>query len=412
MHFPLFKNRMFLLLTGGQGISILGDRLYSIALMWYIIDRTGSPLSLGLSVICMTLPSIVIMPWAGVLADGHHKKKILLLTDVCSGVLMFVLMTLTLNDRVSMLAINLCLVLVSAMKAFFSPALSSSIPLVVTSEQLSKANASFELIRQISNIAGPALGGMLIAFIPISALFAINGISFMTAAVFSAFLSIPSTEEPNRPEGYFRRFTEGLHYTFRLRRLLMLILVGGVIINFFLAPLNIYFSFICNQVLHVGPKGLGWIETSISIGALLGSAIMASGRFKNQILLAVVGLSIEGTALIIGGLSFTYASMIILAGMLGFGICLASVGIGTSMQQIVDKSKLGRVMSFTSMLNTCTVPLGILTGSILMTHLPPQALLATSGFIVLLSGLSLLRPFKEHIFRSKTAVPPAASDHG
>lgn len=412
MSHTLLKNRMFMLLVGGQGISVLGNRLYNIALMWYIIDQTGSALSLGMSVICMTLPSILIMPWAGVLADNNWKKRILLCTDISSGILMLILTALTWGGHIPLLAIDICLAFASAINAFFSPALSSSIPLVVPQEHLSKANASFQFIQQISNIVGPALGGMLIAFVSIPVLFAINGVSFFIAAFFSSFLKIPSIGTPSERETFLQRFTQGIRYTFGMRRLLFLTLVGGVIINFFLAPLNVFLSVICNQLLDVGSRGLGWVEASISIGALLGSLVMASGLFKNQIRLAVSGLVIEGAALIVAGVSMNYAFLILFAGLLGLGICFASVGIGTTFQLMIDKSKMGRVMSFSSMLNSCTIPLGILTGTLLVDRLPITSIFIFSGIIVGLSGLSLLIPFQDEFRKgqAKAQSSPVSSE--
>jgi MFS family permease len=189
-----------------------------------------------------------------------------------------------------------------------------------------------------------------------------------------------------------------------MRRLLFLIIVGGVIINFFLAPLNVFMSVICKQVLHVGAAGLGWTEASISIGALLGSLLMLSGVFKNQIRLAVFGLVLEGAALVVAGLFMNYLAVIIFAGMLGFGICFASVGISTAFQNLIDKDKMGRVMSFLSMLTSCTIPLGILTGSILVNHWQITTVFTLSGVIVGLSGLSLLIPFKDEFLKPKTVL--------
>ncbi len=399
---PLYRNRMFMLLVGGQGISVLGDKLYSIALMWYIISQTGSSLSLGMSVMCMTLPSIIIMPWAGVLADKNIKKPLLIVTDVTRGILMLVLMLITKDGQVPLIAIDICLVLASSIKAFFSPALASSIPLVVEEEKLSKANASFQFVQQTSNIIGPALGGILIAVVSIPVLFAINGVSFFIAAGFSLFLSIPNLKVSSEKESFLHQFKEGIYYTFRMRRLLFLIIVGGVIINFFLAPLNVFLSVICKQVLHVGASGLGWTETSVAIGALIGSLVMVSGLFKNQIRLAVFGLVLEGAALVVAGVFMNYLALIIFAGMLGLGICFASVGISTAFQTLVDKDKMGRVMSFLSMLTSCTIPLGILTGSVLVNHWEMTKIFTLSGVIVGLAGLALLIPFKNEFLRPKT----------
>ncbi|GGH88847.1 MFS family permease [Pullulanibacillus pueri] len=398
----ILKNKTFMLLLGGQGISIFGDSLYSVALMWYIMDQTGSTLSLGMSVICMTLPSILFMPWAGVLADKNIKKTLLFASDGLNGLLMCLLMVITLikSEGVPTVVIDSCLMLTSTIRAFFSPALSATIPLIVEEKDLTRANSAFQFIRQFSNIAGPAVGGLLMAFLSISTLFMINAFSFFIAAVFSLFMSIPNLEALTVKQPFFKRFAEGIHYTFRMRRLLFLILVGGVIINFFLAPLNIFTTYLCNQVLETGAQGLGWVEASISIGAVLGSCMMMSGWFKNQIRLAVFGLCLEGIALLIAGIFMEYWALILFASLLGFGVCLASVGISTTYQKLIAPDKMGRVMSFSSMISSCTVPVGMLAGTFAVAHWDMSFIFLISGLVVFISGLALVIPFKGE-FKSK-----------
>ncbi|MDF2910723.1 MAG: transporter, partial [Sporolactobacillus laevolacticus] len=244
----LLRNRQFLLLLGGQSVSIFGDQIYYIGLMWTIMKQTGSTMSLGMSVMCMTLPSIFAMPWAGVLADRNIKKQILIITDFVRGLMMFMLVVLTMNGHFSLFMINLVLVIISAMNAFFSPTLSSTLPLVIDRNNLSKGNSIFEFIRRFSAILGPAIGGILISILSISTVFALNGLSFIISFVFSLFLKIPLVSQPEHGESFLMRFKEGLFYTLRMKRLLCLTLVGGVIINFFLAPIEVFLVAISHQL--------------------------------------------------------------------------------------------------------------------------------------------------------------------
>lgn len=400
----LIKNRMFMLLIGGQGISVFGERIYSIALMWFIIEQTGSALSLGMSVISMTLPAILMMPWAGVLADKNFKREILFFTDVASGVIMFSLAFFTMNGHASLLTINICLMLASTIKAFFSPVLVSTIPLIVEKDTLLKANAVFQFVQQISNILGPAIGGILIAFFPIPILFAFYGISLLIAALCSLFLKIPRVSEPDAQESYFTRFTEGIRYAFQTKRLLYFILVGGVIINFFLAPLHIFLVIITNEIMKVGSIGLGWMDSAISLGALLGSFIILRGMIKNQIRLAMIGLSLEGITLMLAGLLMNYIALLILLVLFGLGVCFASVGIRTAFQLIIDEDKMGRVMSFLSMLISISVPMGTYIGSVLVEQWSITMIFLSFGTIVLLSGLSLFIPFKDEFTKPNIEV--------
>lgn len=145
----------------------------------------------------------------------------------------------------------------------------------------------------------------------------------------------------------------------------------------------------------------GIVDSSISIGALIGSLLMLTGLFSNKIKMAIFGLSIEGIALIIAGLFVDYSALIIFALILGFGVCLASVGISTLYQTMIPKNKMGRVMSLVSALSSCTVPLGTLFGSLIISQIEMSSTLIISGIIVTLSGISLLVPFKDEYKKIK-----------
>ncbi|SFG24438.1 MFS transporter [Sporolactobacillus nakayamae] len=392
----LGRNRQFLILLTGQGISIFGDQIYYVGLMWTIMKQTGSAMSLGMSVICMTLPAILIMPLAGVLADRNIKKQMVMIADAVRACIMAIVALFLFEGYFSLAIINLCLVIISVMDAFFNPALSATVPLILDKAGLSKGNAIFEFIRRISAILGPVVGGFLITFLSIGSVFALNGLSFLVSFIFSLFLKIPRVTQAKQRETFVFKFKEGLFYTIRMKRLLFLTLVGGVIINFFLAPLDVLIIFTSKQ-LNFGSTGVGWIEASISVGALLGSIAIFFGHIRSQIRLAVAGLIFEGVALILSGIFPGLIPFILFFGLLGLGISFASIGIGTTFQLITDDDKRGRVNSFGSMLSSCTVPLGTLFGSFLTGYLPLQWIFLLFGIVIAGAVTLLYVPFREEL---------------
>lgn len=394
----LFRNRNFVFLWLGQSISTLGNRFYQIALMWYVINQTGSSLALGISVICFTLPEIIMAPFAGVLADKNFKKKILVIMDLLSGIVMIIIAWLVTMDQWPLYWLYSCIIIVSSLSSFLNPALSAVIPLIVGKNDLSKANSLTQFTRQLSNILGPSLAGILIAITHMWILFVLNGISFFISALMESRISIPRVEDEGTAHDNFKsRFKEGLQYVLSTRKLLYLILVGGVIINFFLAPLNVFYTIICRQILHVGAAGLGMVDSSIAIGALAGSLLIFTNFFKNKIKLAIFGLVIEGFALLIAGIFLNYTALIVFALILGLGISLASIGISTLYQTIIPHNKMGRVMAILSTASSSTVPLGTLFGSLIIVQVPITWILIIYGAIVALSGFSLIFPFTDEI---------------
>lgn len=403
----ILRNKNFRMLWFGQSISVLGSRFTNIAMMWFIIQKTGSPMALGVSMVCMVLPSLLLMPFAGVIADKNKKKFILILSNFISGLIMLLVTFVVTRADFSMIALYALVVLASASEAFFQPAYSATIPLIVEEEDLTRANSLSQLTNQLANVLGPALAGILIAIIGEAVLFFVDGLSFLLAAVLTGRLLIPKVtlDTTNKPS-FLSDFKEGFYFVLQMKKILYLTIVGGVIINFFLAPLNVYFTVVCSQVFHVGSQGLGVIDSAISIGALLGSAFMLMELIKNKIKLAIVGLVLEGLALLIPGIFGSYVSFIVFAALLGVGISLASVGISTIYQTMIPKEKMGRVGSLSSSLSVCTVPLGTLFGSFMIQHIPITLTLVISGMIVFMSGLSLVIPFR-YVYKKGEQKPLA-----
>ncbi|SCY82230.1 MFS transporter [Alkaliphilus peptidifermentans] len=383
----VFKNYNFMLLWIGQSVSKLGDRFYAIAMMWYIYQLTGSPLALGISVLCNTLPTIIFSPIAGVLSDRIDKKKIIVLSDLLNGLSMVFLAYLLLSGNQSLNIIYLFIVIVASITAFFSPAITASIPLIVDDRDLPKANSLSQLSSQITNIIGPALAGVMIAFADMWLLVLINGISYLLSAFSECFIKVPKIVSKTNNEGFMANFKEGLQCTLSNKGLLLLVF-AGIFINFFLAPLNVYITIITSEILTVGSTGLGIIFSLVSIGALIGTFAVLANIFKDIFKMTIFGISVQGLTLIALGL-FTnnYFALLIVAAVMGFGVSIATIGIGTLYQKMIPKEKLGRVISLIGMLLSITVPLGTMFGTFILTLLPIPTTLLFSGLLVSLVAI-------------------------
>lgn len=382
-------NKNFLLLWLGQSVSKLGTRLYDIALMWYIYEKTGSSVALGLSVLCFTVPSVLIAPLAGVFADRLDKKKIIVNTDILNGIIMLIFSYFIFYDKYPIYLLYIFMVFSSMVTAIFNPAISSALPVIVEETELKDANTLNQMSTQIINIFGPVLAGILLAFMSTGLLFLINGLSFLASALFECFIKIPRLTVEKSSNSVAKQFKEGLLYVSKDKNLLYLVIAGGVIINFFLAPLSIYATVLATDVLHVGSTGFGTFNSCISVGALAGALLIMLNIFKDKYKMAILGLSIEGVAVTLLGLIPNFYVVLCAAVILGLGIAMASVGISTLYQTLIPKDKMGRVMALVSTLCEITIPLGTLAGSTIIAHMPLSIVLIVSGIFVLITGVSL-----------------------
>ncbi|MFA1822862.1 MFS transporter [Virgibacillus oceani] len=399
----IFMNKDFMLLWAGLTVSRFGVRFISLVIMWFVIQETGSALALGATVICITLPTLLFGPIAGVIADRYDKKKIIVIMDFCNGALILTLAALMLTGNLSMLLLYTLLICMSTVSAFFNPAASASIPLLIEEKKLSQANSLNQFSTQGSNIAGPATAGILLAVFnnEYGVLLIAGGIAFIISAITEIWIKVPSVSDGEQSETKFiQELKEGLQFILEDKRLLMLIITGGMIINFFLAPLSVYFTIMSDSIFNVGSAGLGMLNSSLAIGALVGSLTIMFNLFKDRYKTAIAGLVMEGVGLVLIGSFMDFYVTIAAVFIIGMGICFASVGLTTLYQTIIPKQKMGRVMSLVTVLLTVSVPLGTLFGSMIISYIPMFAVLLTFGVIVTLSGLSIIIIAK----RDKTVI--------
>lgn len=386
----IIKNKDFIILWMGQNISKLGTSLYNIALMWYMYKKTGSAITLGISVLCFTVPAVLIAPLAGVFADRFDKKKIIIITDILNGIIMLIFSYFIFLDRYPVYVMYIFTIISSMVSAVFNPAITSAIPIIVDEKDLKGANTMNQIALQIINIFGPALAGIIIAFMSIWLLFLVNGLSFLICATIESFIMIPKNTILKNNYAIVSQFKEGLIYVAKDKTLLYLVLAGGVIINFFLAPLSIYETILANKILNVGSTGFGMMNSAVSFGALAGALIIMLNVFNNKYKMAVSGLCIEGVAVALIGLVPNYYIVLAAEACLGSGVAMASVGISTLYQTMIPKDKMGRVMALVSTLCGVTVPLGTLAGSAMAADMPLNVVLIMSGMVILVAGIVLV----------------------
>ena len=147
-------------------ISLIGSSAVQFALIWWIASETGSALLLGLSGLVAFLPSLVLSPWAGVLADRHSRKTICILADISIGAVALGFALLMWVVDVPVWTAILVLLLRSVGQTFHQPALQAMIPQLVPREYLIKANGWSQMMNSGSFILGPVVGAALYAAFP------------------------------------------------------------------------------------------------------------------------------------------------------------------------------------------------------------------------------------------------------
>ena len=329
--FVALQHRNFRLLWLGLLVSYCGTFMQSAAVLWHVsilVADDQRALALGLVGLVRVVPIVLCALISGVAADALDRRKLMLATQSAMALLAAVLATLTFGGLSAVWPIYLLTAVSAAAGAFDVPARQALTPNLVPREHLSNAISLNTIMAQTASVAGPALGGIVIATAGPGWVYAINAVSFLTviAALLMMDPPAPSGAE-SRDRGNFTiaAALEGLRFVFRapLIRSTMLLDFFATFFSSATALLPIF----AQDVLQVGARGYGWLYAAPAAGALLTSAVMVRAvewiEWRGRVL--IVSIVIYGLATIGFGLSHYF--------WLTF-LCLAATGAADTISMV------------------------------------------------------------------------------
>ncbi len=196
-------DRDYRLFWGGESISVLGDQFHFVALAWLVLQLTGSGLALGTVLTAAAIPRVILLLVGGAIADRIEPKMLIFRSNALRALVVGVVAALIISGRVEIWQLVIMAVVFGAVDAFFYPAVSTFLPLLVPSERLAAANGLFQATSQLLGLIGPALAGITVALIGTSLAFVLDAASFAVAAVAIALVhgGLRSTMKRRRCRG-------------------------------------------------------------------------------------------------------------------------------------------------------------------------------------------------------------------
>ena len=371
---------------------MFGSRLTYIALLWWVLEKTGSAAALAGVAIATALPTLFFGPIAGVFIDRLDRRKLMLTMNLINGLVIGTAATLLLVGRLQIWEIYVFTILASTATVFHRPSLQSSIPNLVSEEQLTKANSLYQVSSGAAGIAGPALGGVLVGLLGSGPTMWVDAFTFLIAALSLLAASFPSPRM-HAERGSSSVFSDTL-IGFRFlydKKILFFMLLLFALINFLLAPTSILFPIMAKDVLHVGARGFGLFGSALSIGMVIGGVLTARlKKFHHHGLGIVCGLVLLGLMLALFGLSRSMTLSLGALALVGLGVAIVNTLEAVIFQTRVPNELQGRVFAAQSAITDGLQPISLaLTGAILGLFTAPMILIV-SGIAAAVAGLGAL----------------------
>lgn len=382
--------KTFAIIWGGQFFSILTSSMVNFAIIIWISLQTGSAEMLAWAAIAGMLPQTVIGPFTGALIDRWNRKRIMMLADSFIALCTLALALLFWLDIAEIWHIFGLLGLRSIGSAFHMPAMQSSVPLLAPADQLTRIAGVNQIIASVSQIAGPALGAMLITLWDVEyvLLFDVAGALIAVTSLFFVHIPNPKHEE-GRERHIIKEMKEGALLILRDKGLSMVFLYSTIVV-FFIIPISVLFPLMTLDYFNGTEFQAGIIEAVWSVGALVGGAIMGARVYKVNRVVLINWMNV------LCGLTFLLSGILSPDGFVWFAVLTAIAGISGSIfnsaftgliQTKIDPSALGRVFSLFMTANLIPGMLGLIGIGFLADGLGLSTSFILSGAVIIVIGI-------------------------
>jgi MFS family permease len=389
--FAALRYRNYRLWFVGQAISLMGTWMQNVAQGWLVYEMTGSEFALGAITFAGSFPTLFLMLPAGAVADHFPRRRLMLITQTVMMFCALVLAALAGTGILRVWHVGLLALVLGTANSFDAPARQSlAVEMVEDRHDLMNAIAMNSLMFNLARVAGPAVGGVLLAAVGPTLCFAFNGLSFLAVLAALLMMRLPPIAQRPRTEPLAAQVAAGLRYIWHSKPIRTIIMLVGISSLFGLSYATLMPVFAAD-VLHVGEAGLGWLSTAVGVGALVGSlTLVSSGRLRRKGLLLTMGSLLFPGALLVFACSGSLPLSLACLAVVGFGWVTQNATSNTLVQALVTDELRGRVMGAYTLMFFGTSPFGSLMAGSLAQALGPTLAVLISAGITLAFSLGLL----------------------
>lgn len=394
MSSSLWKNQSFLALWLAQVASNIGDQFYSIALLWYLLQKTNSASLLSLIAIPEMVAGFLFYLVGGVLADRYSPRLLMIGADFARLLLVVMVGSFVLL-QMSHLAFFLTIqFFIGIFSTLFHPSKTVALKTVVPASQLQRANAILDTTFRTIRIAAPMTIGVIASQLPLSVLFFVNAVSYLFSAVCTKFV-ILHDYQAKREANRFVRFSVG-HYLSDIRSatrevissrfLLFVVLFSNLGYLVWQFCWSVGFPVVANKIGHGDAGMLGILVGFYGVGNLLGSLFMTRFHYQNHLLVILTGWLLQAIGFLSLSLFVEHIAIVYLAASIaGLGGPLIGIPSLTAIQTRVSNENTGKVFALNMLTFTFFCVVSSSLGALWLGKWPVELMFGVSGLYLLLS---------------------------
>ena len=397
----------FTLLILGQLTSLFGNFILKLALSMYVLEVTGSAAIFAGILSAATIPTILLSPLGGILADRADRRNVMVALDVLTGVSVLCA-ALFISENNAIAVISTLLIILSILGAFETPTVQACIPTMLQGDNIMKGNAVVNQVASLSYLIAPMLGGVLYAMLGLKPVMYASVVCFFITALFECFIKLSYQRIQNQGgvlQIVKQDFLSSMQYITKEQTSISKMLLLTALSRFFVMGITIVgLPFLVRTVLGFNPKYYGAAESALAVATILGSIAAGVLAEKLKIHKLSVLLATLGIFIIPAGIVFLLpVNVIIKYGVTVVSFCgmqavisIFSIFAVSIIQQRTPNHLIGKVMAYTSTVTLCVQPIGQIVYGFLFDKFYSAIyfVLIPTGIIVCIVGLSAMNFFK------------------
>lgn len=397
----------FTLLILGQLTSLFGNFILKLALSMYVLEVTGSAAIFAGILSAATIPTILLSPLGGILADRADRRNVMVALDVLTGVSVLCA-ALFISENNAIAVISTLLIILSILGAFETPTVQACIPTMLQGDNIMKGNAVVNQVASLSYLIAPMLGGVLYAMLGLKPVMYASVVCFFITALFECFIKLSYQRIQNQGgvlQIVKQDFLSSMQYITKEQTSISKMLLLTTLSRFFVMGITIVgLPFLVRTVLGFNPKYYGAAESALAVATILGSIAAGVLAEKLKIHKLSVLLATLGIFIIPAGIVFLLpVNVIIKYGVTVVSFCgmqavisIFSIFAVSIIQQRTPNHLIGKVMAYTSTVTLCVQPIGQIVYGFLFDRFYSAVyfVLIPTGIIVCIVGLSAMNFFK------------------
>lgn len=366
----LLRARNFRLIWTGQVVSVVGDGMQRIALLWWARRQGGNGLLAAVALATM-VPLIAGSPFGGWMADRFDRRRLMMAADLARLMLTAALAILVLGHHETPIVVCALVALCALATSVFEPTYAAVVPSLIDADDRPAANGMNMANSAVGGLVGPLVGGVLIGAFSVGVVLTINAITFAWSALFVAMARIPRPAGATA-EAQARHSTKSAVASVLRDRGLRRLVGLAAVMNMVAAPVPLLIVALAVDRFHTSSVGLGVLQVTISAGILIG-ALAASTLARTTIAppMLVFGVCFG----VVGSLPFGASAAAFVVG--GVAIAVSNTVLLTRFQSAVAEEIQGRVFGAVGAIGEALRPVGLALGA------PLLAIAGVSGAFVI-----------------------------